>query len=89
MDKESASKILTKAKFHFAKTMSNIPHSYTRKREWSDSDLFEEVVMFIRENGVRERFYSKTYTYFYDGDYKYWTMGSPINETILINRAKA
>jgi hypothetical protein len=29
-----------------------------------------------------------TYTYRNIDDYKYWTMGAPLSQTILINRAK-
>jgi hypothetical protein len=70
-----------------AKSMPNVPHSYTI-REWKP-DTFEQAVMIIRTFGVSERFYSKSYTYLYWGDYKYWTMGEPLEETIIINRAGA
>lgn len=67
--------------------MQRTPHSYTLREHW-DSGKFDSVVRFIRQNGVVERFYRAKYIYYYLGDYKYWTMGNPINETKLINRAK-
>jgi hypothetical protein len=66
---------------------SSTPHSYT-VREWKP-EIFERAVRIIRAYGVPERFYSKTYIYLYWGDKKYWTMGSPLDETIIINRAGA
>lgn len=85
---ENINEILEKAEFKFAKTMANIPHAYTLKEKWGDVELFNKVVMFIRENGVKEKFFSKTYTYYYANGYKYWTMGNSLEITKLINRAK-
>ena len=65
-----------------------MPHFYTRRREWVDEKEFEYVVKFIRKNGKKEKFYKKQYTYLYIDNYKYWTMGHPIHQTILINKAK-
>lgn len=80
--------IFWKTKFKFAKTMPKIPHEYTLKEDWEDDELFEDVVRYIRDNGVKEKFYRKEFTYLYLGNYKYWTMGNPIETTILINRAR-
>jgi hypothetical protein len=69
----------------FAKTMPEWPHEYIvpqRVRE----DLFVELVRFIRASGYEGRFYSKIITYFDDRGRTYWTMGSPVEETIIINR---
>jgi hypothetical protein len=76
-------------RWQFAKTMSHIPHEYT-VRDWRPEAIneFELVVEFIRKNGMPERFWSKTFIYYYLDGYKYWTMGSPVQETRLINRAK-
>lgn len=79
---------LWKTRFTFAKTMSNIPHEWTCKHDWYNKDRFEDIVMFIRENGVKEKFYNKEYIYFYSNGYKYWTLGYPLEKTIIINRAK-
>jgi len=80
--------ILFKSKFKFAFSMPKIPHEYTLKEDWYDKELFEKTVQAIRDNGVKEKFYKKTFTYFYANGYKYWTMGNPIVQTKLINRAK-
>jgi len=79
---------LESAKFRFAKTMPTIPHEYSLKKSWESERDFEFIVSYIRENGVAEMFGRKQFIYLYIGDYKYWTMGSPIERTILINRAK-
>ena len=79
--------LLKNAKFVFAKSMPKLPHHYTLRETW-DSNTFDYVVQKIRELGVPERFFKKTYIYYYANGYKYWTMGNPINETRLINRAK-
>jgi len=68
--------------------MPKNPHAYSMKWEWKDKKLFEAIVLFIRENGKKEYFYKTPYFYFYANGYKYWTMGAPLNKTILINRAK-
>lgn len=63
-------------------------HAYT-VREWrpqNDAD-FVKFVELIRTYGHPENFYSKTYIYLHIDGLKYWTMGSPIAETIIINRA--
>lgn len=62
-------------------------HSYT-VREWQP-DIFERAVKIIRKYGVPERFYRQTYVYLYIDDQKYWTMGAPLEQTIIINRAAA
>lgn len=76
------------ASYKFAKSMPKIPHSYSLRENWDDPKEFEEAVQYIRDHGVVERFYSKQYTYLYLDGYKYWTMGSPLEKTKLINRAK-
>ena len=54
--------------------------------EWENQKLFEQIVFYIQQYGNKERFKHKYYTQLYLGEYKYWTMGYPINQTILINR---
>jgi hypothetical protein len=72
----------------FAKTMPKTPHEYTRRKDAPDEALFERVVMHIRHRGYKGRFGKTTYTYFDIDGWQYWTMGSPLPATILINRAK-
>ena len=87
MIESDVEKLLLDCSWRFAKTMPENPHDYTRKKEWDDPDAFECVVAYIQEHGFPERFYKSVFHYLYLDDYKYWTMGNPINETILINRA--
>lgn len=70
----------------FAKTMPQNPHWYTLRRQWLDDDAFDDVVKFIRANGYKEKFKKNWYTLLNLNGYKYWTMGAPIDQTILINR---
>lgn len=70
----------------FAKSMPSMPHYYTLLKD-NDPRLFREAVIFIRNNGHIRKFQGRTYTYFDIDGYTYWTMGSPIEQTILINRA--
>jgi hypothetical protein len=65
-------------------------HEYT-VREWvpdNETD-FERAVLVIRELGAAAMFWSQTYIYLRIDGIKYWTMGSPVRETTVINRAQA
>lgn len=79
-------------KWIFAKTMPHNPHWYTLRKNWND-DKFIAAVLFIRENGYREKYGKSYYTVLDMNGMKYWTMGAPIWYkngkpcTILINRA--
>lgn len=89
MDKATAEKLLRDAPYKFAKTMANIPHSYTLKEnDYWDKKTFVEVVKYLNQNGVKEKFFTKYYTYYYANGYKYWTMYSNYDNEVLINRAK-
>ena len=80
--------LLTSKKWAFAKTMAGIPHSYTLRENWGNDAEFEEIVELIRTHGRMERWRSYNHHYLYSSGFKYWTMGAPANETILINRAR-
>lgn len=81
--------------WRFAKTMPQWPHEYT-VREWRE-DLTAQFVSFvelIRRAGVVKPWpegiavprYHHTYL---DVDgWDYWTMGAPVAETTVINRAR-
>ena len=71
----------------FAKTMSEWPHEYIVRKNVNE-DLFIQMVIHIRENGYVGKFYKKDIIYFEDNGLIYWTMGNPINETVVINRTK-
>jgi hypothetical protein len=63
-------------------------HAYTLVK-WAPehSDEFYAFVQYIRDFGYEVLFYGKAYTCFDIDGFRYWSMGAPINETILINRA--
>jgi len=70
----------------FAKTYATTwPHHYI-VREKVDEKLFLKLVKHIRAYGYEGRFYKMKITYFEEDGLVYWTMGAPIEETIIINR---
>lgn len=71
----------------FAKTMPDWPHEYI-VRERVDENLFVKLVCHIRAYGYEGKFYQKDITYFDDRGMIYWTMGDPLEQTIIINRCK-
>ena len=79
--------------FQFAKTLWRNPHYYTLLRKWSTPEDFFFCVKFIRKHGFIEIFppgkNGKPYTIFQANGFKYWSMGAPVLETILINRKPA
>ena len=74
-------------KWTLAKTMPQWPHEYI-VRERVDEQFFLKMVEHIQEFGYKGKFYSKTIVYFDHNGFTYWTMGAPIEETIIINRTK-
>lgn len=72
----------------FAKSMPKNPHEYNLKVKSADPEIFERFVMHIRQHGHPRRFYGVTFMYFDVGQNEYWTMGNPLSETKLINRAR-
>lgn len=83
----SAVEFLEGGNWIFAKTMPQNPHHYILRKN-CDDNAFDSVVDFIRKNGYKESFKGRNYTMFNANGYKYWTMGAPISETILVNRSK-
>lgn len=78
--------------FRQAKSKRN-PHAYTLLKTWSDRAAFYESVRFIRQHGFQEVFpptrWGTTYTLLHANGWKYWSMGAPVKDTILINRKPA
>ena len=76
----------------FAKTYAAFcPHDDVVKDKLPEEEktIFEQIVLFIRENGfvaIYGRLGPNRY-YISDG-YYYWTMGEPVEETNILNRAK-
>ena len=80
--------IIDSFSFVFAKTMPQSPHWYSvRKNENADVN-FNKVVQFIRDNGYVTQFKGRDYTCFNYNGFQYWTMGAPVHETTILNRAK-
>lgn len=73
----------------FAKTMPHWPHEYIVRDNVQDDAGFDALVRFIRENAETRRWRGKLYQYWFapDGFY-YWTLGWPVKDTWVINRAK-
>jgi hypothetical protein len=84
---EDLRRFVNDERWTYAKTMPDWPHEYL-VRERVDEALFERLVKHIRSNGYEGRFYQKKITYYEEAGLVYWTMGAPLNETIIINRCR-
>lgn len=71
----------------FAKTMPQVPHHYV-VRENVDSDGFSAAVQFVRKHGYQAVWGRRTFVYFDHEGYRYWSMGAPMERTIILNRAR-
>ena len=79
-------------RWQFAKTMPQWPHEYTVRRFEDPQEqqaLFERAVEFIRANGECRKFEptGRMSVYLDIDERQYWTMGAPVEKTIIINRA--
>ena len=82
--------MITRCEWTFAKSMPFAPHEYIVKDKCPlTAEEFEYFVNMQREHGVKERWGKYNNPYLYIDDYKYWTMGAPLEDTTVINRAKA
>ena len=67
----------------------NAYHAVVYRGMKEGKEEFVWFVEFIRDYGFTCKFAGKQHIYFeFDGHY-YWTMGEPIEETIILNRCKA
>ena len=88
MTKEEVVSLLDKAEWKFAKTFSHkAPHWYALREKWNNDEEFDFLVQWLRDNSVTRYFWRKPFQVFIYKGWRYWTMGAPINETILINKA--
>ena len=88
MSPEEIVGVLKDHEWKFAKTAKySNPHWYTLREKWQDDQLFDVVVQSIRDHSYIEYFWKKPYQILLYEGWKYWSMGAPINETILINKA--
>jgi len=71
----------------YAKTMPDWPHEYI-VRERVDEEMFIRLVEHIRNHGYEGKFFSRPITYFDHDGMTYWTMGAPLDETMIVNRCK-
>jgi hypothetical protein len=77
---------VTVQKWTFAKTYAlTWPHEYI-VRDRVDEGLLLLLVRHIRAHGYEGQFYRKAITYFDEDGMVYWTMGSPIEKTTIVNR---
>ena len=68
--------------FVASKTMPEWPHEYI-VRDRVGERLFEKLVSHIRDHGREGRFYARIITYYEEAGTVYWTMGAPLDETIV------
>lgn len=88
-DQERIRKMIARCQWTFAKTMPWCPHEYIVRGKCPLTE--EEFLYFIdmqRSYGKVERWGKYITPYLYIDDYKYWTMGAPVKDTIVMNRAK-
>lgn len=71
----------------YARTMPQWPHEYI-VRDRVDEDLFVQLVEHIRSSGYEGKFHSKSITYCDHEGMVYWTMGAPVEQTMIINRCR-
>lgn len=82
--------LLNSKDWRFAKTAKEKnPHWYTLRNDFGDDKLFDYIVLHLREFGKDEKFWNISYKCLHFKGWKYWTMGSPVDETILINKTFA
>jgi hypothetical protein len=85
-DAQQLGRVLLAQRWIFAKTMPHDPHWYTLRSTWVRQDAFAGVVQLMRRDGPEERYKGRLGRVLHINGWKYWTMGAPIAETILINR---
>ena len=84
---DSLRTFIDSSQWTFFRTMPEWPHEFI-VRERDTEKLFLQLIRHIRANGYEGKFYSTSITYYDDGGLVYWTMGAPLDETIIINRCR-
>ena len=95
LDVDDARAYIDNVRWQFAKTMPQWPHEYT-VRDWRVDldDTFAEFVELIRAEGVVKPWPADSptpryhHTYLAIDGWDYWTMGEPVEDTTVINRAR-
>ena len=92
---DEARAYIAEVRWQFAKTMPQWPHEYTVRKWRPDRELdFVEFVVLIRRDGIVKPWPRDAavpryrHTYFALDGWEYWTMGAPVVETTVINRAR-
>lgn len=81
-------------RFRRARASAN-PHEYIVREKVADDPAFDAFVRHIRTHGTERAWgftprSAKRYIVWYAPDgFHYWTMGWPLNETLIINRARS
>jgi hypothetical protein len=67
------------------------PHEYV-VRDWETDEQgsrnFDRFIILTRRFGFADLYYDVRHIYWVIDDFKYWTMGWPVEETTVINRAR-
>jgi hypothetical protein len=77
MNKKTADTLLSSIKFKVAETMPTMPHEYNLRDQWSNSQEFDELVGYINNNSVSEKYKGKYYKCYYANGFKYWALKAP------------
>lgn len=91
MNEKIMRQFINQCEWIYAKTYAQIcPHEYIVKSRiekiyWNE---FELVIQYIRTHGFEARYKNRLGKYYSLDEHYYWTMGDPIKETIILNRAK-
>lgn len=66
------------------------PHQYVVKGRLpkDEQKVFEEIAQGIRDFGFMALYGTQQGMYYILGEHYYWTMGAPIPETTILNRAR-
>lgn len=88
MEIDKIRSIIGKSYWKFAKTMPHIPHYYTLRMHAARDEDFVELVEFIRSHGYDENWGRRVHRYVDLDGWKYWTMGTRLESTVLVNRAR-
>ena len=88
MNLENIRLLIGQSYWKFAKTMPHIPHWYTLRMNAKHDQDFVTLVEFIRSHGYDENWGKRVHRYLDLDGWKYWTMGTRLESTVLINRAR-
>jgi hypothetical protein len=88
MSDEEINDFINSHTWKFAKSMPKMPHWYVVRENCRNDHEFCRLVMHIRKHGYKKTFWRKTYIYLDVGNHCYWTMGNPLWDTTILNRAE-